>query len=45
MEGGACLEGTRQGSSAPGFSKMERVFNLYIGTHGSPGRYGGVPRF
>ena len=44
MGGGTRLEGTRQGPSTPGFSKMEKVFNPYMGTHGGPGRYGGVPR-
>ena len=45
MGGGARLKETRQGPSTPGFGKMERIFNPYMGTHGGPGRYGGVPRF
>ena len=44
MGGGTRLKGTRQGPSIPGFNKMERVFNPYMGTHGGLGRYGGVPR-
>ena len=44
MGGRTRLEGTRQGPLTPGFSKIERVFNPYIGTHGGPGRYRGVPR-
>ena len=34
MRGKTRLEGTRQGPSTLGFSKMERVFNLYMRTHG-----------
>ena len=45
MGGGTHLKGTRQGPLTLGFSKMERVFNPYIETHGGPGLYGGVPRF
>ena len=37
MGGGTCLERMRQGSLMPGFSKMERVFNPYMGIHGGPG--------
>ena len=44
MGGGTRLKRTRQGPLTPGFSKMEGVFNSYMGTHGGPGRYGGVPR-
>ena len=44
MGSGTRLERTHQGPSTPGFSKMERVFNPYMGTHSGPGRYGGVPR-
>ena len=40
----AYLEGIRQGPLMPGFGKMEKVFNLYIGTYGGLGRYGGVLR-
>ena len=43
MGSGAYLKGTHQGPSTPGFGKIERVFNPYIGTHGGPSRYGGVP--
>ena len=43
MGGGTRFKRTRQGPLTPGFSKMEGVFNSYMGTHGGPGRYGGVP--
>ena len=44
MGGGTRFKGTRQGPSTLSFSKMEGVFNPYMGTHGGPGRYGDVPR-
>ena len=44
MRGRTRFKGMRQGPLTLGFSKMEGVFNLYMGTHGGPGRYGGVPR-
>ena len=37
MRGGTRLKKTRQGPLTPGFNKIERVFNSYIGTHGGPG--------
>ena len=45
MGSGTRLERSRQGPLIPGFSKMEWVFNSYMGTCGGPCRYGGVPRF
>ena len=45
MGNGTRLKRTRQGPPTPGFNKVERVFNSYIGTRGGPGRYGGVPHF
>ena len=45
MGSGTRFERMRQGPLTPGFSKMEKVFNPYMGTRGGPGRYGGVPRF
>ena len=44
MGGGTRLKGIRQGPLTPGFNKMEKVFNPYMGTHGGLGQYGGVPR-
>ena len=44
MGGGTRLKRTRQGPLTLGFSKMEGVFNSYMGTHGGLGQYGGVLR-
>ena len=37
MGSGVYFKETYQRPPAPGFSKMERVFKPYVGTHGGPG--------